>query len=381
MKKILHIITKGSPYGGAQKYVFDLATGLPRDTFESVVLVGYGDELPDKLIEKGIRVIRVPDMRRDIDFWSEVKSFVFLLQTLHTEKPDIIHLNSSKAAGLGALAGRLHNILHKKSARVKIVFTAHGWAFNEPRTRHAVFTIKFLSWLTIMLAHQTIVIAKSELEQAVNMPLIKSKITLIYNGISPIHFVSKTEAREMLRPKMGTDIDHGTTWIGTIAELTKNKNLSTLITAFGMIKEKAVLCIIGSGEEKESLEKHIIASGLKEKVFLLGKIPDAGTLLKAFHIFALPSIKEGLPYTLLEAGLAGLPCLSTYVGGIPEIIRNGISGVLVEPHTDEISHGLAVLLQDPDQAKEFGNHLKEKVEKDFSIQKMLEKTETLYVRD
>jgi glycosyltransferase involved in cell wall biosynthesis len=372
-KKILHIITKGSPYGGAQKYVFDIATGLSRDTFESVVLIGHGDELPQKLTDKDIRIIRIPEMKRDIDIWNEIRSFWFLIQTLRKEKPDIIHLNSSKAAGLGALAGRLTGIK-------RIVFTAHGWAFNEPRPKSSIVAIKFLSWLTVMLAHHTIVIAKSEYSQALDMPFTKSKITLIYNGISPIPFVSKSEAREVLSQKLHYTIDKSVIWIGTIAELTKNKNISACITAFNEINEKAILVIIGDGEERPNLEEQIDAMKLHRKIFLMGKIPDASTLMKAFDIFALPSLKEGLPYTLLEAGLAGLPCLSTYVGGIPEIIRNNISGVLVEPHAPDIARGLEILMVDPTQSTQFGDALKEKVLRDFSLERMLVNTVAVYQR-
>jgi glycosyltransferase involved in cell wall biosynthesis len=95
----------------------------------------------------------------------------------------------------------------------------------------------------------------------------------------------------------------------------------------------------------------------------------------------LHSIKEGLPYTLLEAGSASLPCLSTYVGGIPEIIRNNYSGILVDPTIEKIRGGLEFLLTHTDKAKEFGKNLKHKVDHDFSLKRMITETIHIYTSD
>src|SRR3989344_323690 len=102
-KKILFVITK-SNWGGAQKYVFDLATNLPKEEFEPVVACGGGGMLAKRLRAEKIRVVEVPSLERDISFIKEIRAFFFLWKLFQKEKPDVVHLNSSKAAALGALA-------------------------------------------------------------------------------------------------------------------------------------------------------------------------------------------------------------------------------------------------------------------------------------
>ena len=105
-QKILLVITK-SNWGGAQRYVYDLATNLPRDRFEVIVACGGSGTLITRLKESGVRVIPLGKLGRDISLGDDLGSFFSLLRILRTEHPDILHLNSSKAGGLGALAGRI----------------------------------------------------------------------------------------------------------------------------------------------------------------------------------------------------------------------------------------------------------------------------------
>ena len=123
--KIIYGITK-SNFGGAQRYVFELATEMKQQGHDVAVLCGGKETLVNKLKEVGIKVISLDEMQRDILVDQDFSSFFKILKVLRSEKPDIFHINSSKMGGLGGLAGRF--------ARVKkIIFTSHGWAFNEPR--------------------------------------------------------------------------------------------------------------------------------------------------------------------------------------------------------------------------------------------------------
>ncbi len=370
--KVLYMITKGV-WGGAQKYVYSLATGLPKDHCETVVLCGEGAALPEKLEARGIRVFSVPTLMRDISLSHEIRSFFTLVNIIRKEKPDVLHLNSTKIGGMGALAGRVAGVK-------KIIYTAHGWAFNEDRSPVSKLLIIFLSWVTIQLCHQTIVIAKREYDQALRMPLVnKSKITFIKNGIEKIEFLDKTEARTKLLEKIQKDMVHKTLWFGTIAELHPNKGLEYSIAALARITEPFVYFIIGGGEEKENLKALILKHNLEHKVFLVGFVADAHTYLKAFDVFLLTSLKEGLPYAVLEAGQAGLPVIASKVGGIPDIIENGTSGILTTVrNTSEITRAIEYMLENPEDRKRFGKHLKEKVAKEFSEKSMVEKTTDLY---
>ena len=396
-KKICFVITKGV-WGGAQKYLYNLAISLPKESYDVFVICGDGKVLKNKLEEKGVRVFELTDLKRDISFIREYKSFLAMLKIIRSEKPDVLHLNSPKASGLGVIAGRL-------CFTPKIIQTVHGWTFNEDRGLLNNMLVSFFSWITIMLCHKTIVIAREEEKQALVMPFVgRKKIILIRNGIEKtptqgrgadqsvgFDFKEKPLAQKELLSQIlpmsdigriwtsDVQVESETLWFGTIAELHKNKGLEYAIEAVSKLTTPFLFFIIGEGKERKKLEDLIEKYNLKDKVFLTGFVDNANQYLKAFDIFMLTSIKEGLPYTLLEAGYIGLPCVSTNVGGIPDIIENGVSGILVtKARTGEITRALEYLIQNPDKQKSYGEKLKEKVEKDFSLDQMLEKTLELY---
>src|ERR1700734_3367295 len=123
--KVLFLITKGT-WGGAQRYVFDLATNIPRGRFEAVVAYGQKGKLAEDLTNAGVRTLQLPSLGRDVAVVSDIKSFFEILKLLRKERPDVLHLNSSKAAALGAPAARIAGVK-------KIIFTVHGWPFRENR--------------------------------------------------------------------------------------------------------------------------------------------------------------------------------------------------------------------------------------------------------
>jgi glycosyltransferase involved in cell wall biosynthesis len=366
-KKIFLCITK-SNWGGAQKYVYDLATNLPKDQFDVSVLLGGDGELKKRLDAAGIRTILLEKSQRDVDARKEFGLFFDLLALFRKERPDIVHLNSSKLGGVGALAARCSGVK-------KIIFTAHGWAFNEERPAWQQLIIKCLHIVTILLCHTTIAVSEMTKDQIPK--LFRKKIIVIRNGLAPIAFLEKDIARKMIAAKIGNPPSDAV-WIGTVSELHTNKGLSYAIEAVSHIKQ-AIFVIIGDGEEKQNLEQLIEKKGLKQKVFLAGRIESAQTYLKAFDIFMLTSITEALPYAVIEAGSAGLPIVASRVGGIPEIIDDGKSGILVESrNSKQIQASLEKIIADGNLGTRLGVALKEKVLKTFSVQTMVAETRKLY---
>lgn len=373
-KKVLYIITK-SNWGGAQRYVYDLATELPKENFDVVVAHGGMGELYTKLKEAGVRTIAIPSLKRDIGVRGDIKTFFALLKILKEEGPDIVHLNSSKIGGLGALASRMTHT-------PKVIFTAHGWAHKENRWWLSRQLIFFLSWMTVLLSHKTIVVSKDDMDNTPKL-LAPKKSTMIHNGISNITFIKKEVARNTLRKIMREEsIPQNALWIGTISELHKNKGLVYAINAVGDLvrKNKNVLFfILGEGEERSLLTQSIKENRLEKNVFLTGHVPNAPSLLKAFDIFTLTSQKEGLPYTVLEAGLAELPNVASNVGGIPECIDDKKSGMLVQPKNEkEIVNALEFLIENEEKRKMFGAELQKRVRDNFTKEKMVKETLTIY---
>ncbi|MDO8518508.1 MAG: glycosyltransferase [bacterium] len=303
MKKILYVITK-SNWGGAQRYVFDLATNLPKDAFEVSVVFGGSGLLTLKLQEAGTMIYHSESLGRDVSIGKDIKSFFELYRLFKKIRPDIVHLNSSKAGGLGALAARIAGVK-------KIIFTAHGWPFREQRIILVGGTVWLASWFTALLSTKVICVSNYDLGQARQMPFIGHKTIRIYNGIDQAMVF---ESGDIIRNAFPT----GVKITGTVGELTKNKNQQALIEE---AKQNSTLyvAIVGEGEERAALEKKIKEYRLENRVKLFGFMP-AAEVLKGLDTFALSSIKEGLPYVLLEARVAGLPIVANRVGGIPEAL-------------------------------------------------------------
>lgn len=374
--KILYIITK-SNWGGAQRHVFDLSTAMKADGHEVWVALGGEGLLKTRLEKAGIYTFSIATLGRDVDLGKDAGSFKEIYNVIKNKKPDIVHLHSPKAAGLGSLAARLLRVK-------KVITTVHGWTFNESRPFYEKISIMFFSWLTMVLSHKTILISNKDYKQAMYFPLIRDKATLIPLGIKPVTFVSVDGAKQAIAKLIGMELVdfYKKNIIGTIAELHPNKGLPYLIDAMKIVvngQPNSISVIISDGQEKARLEAMIKENKLENKVFLAGYLENASEYLKAFNVFVLPSIKEGLPYTILEAGSASLAVVATTVGGIPEIVEDMKSGILIQPRNSrELAHAISFMIEHPEERKRYGNALRERVGNMFSLDKMINSVRNLY---
>lgn len=382
-RKILYIITK-SVWGGAQRYVFDLATHIPREQFDIAVACGGRGPLAEKLEKAGIRTIGVPQLDRDISFGRELSVLRELIRLLRVERPDIIHLSSSKAGGLGAVAARLASMMTGR--RATIVFSVHGWPFGEDRPRWQRASAFFFSWLSTLFQNRVIVIDTAD-RRAARWFVPEDKLTLVFHGIAPIDFLPREAARAFFMKATGRPIGAKVILIGVNAELTKNKGLSHLIDAINLMKfhpavsgtnSKFQTIVVGEGEERQRLQEKIQTLGLGGRIFPIGFLPDAKRYLKALDIFVLPSVKEGLPYAIMEAMAAGLPIVASRVGGIPDLIEDGLSGVLVPPRDPQaLALSLASLISNPGRRQTLGHAARQRIGT-FSMGAMMDGTLRAY---
>ncbi len=374
-KKILYVITK-SNFGGAQRYVFELATELPPTEYEVTVACGGDGPLKEKLEGAGITVHTIKNFERDINLRKELGALKELWHLIRAEKPDIVHLNSSKAGGSGSLIARLLGVK-------TIVFTAHGWPFNEPRGFFWQSIVWCLSYLTALLAHRVIVV--SECDRAHHrMPFVAHKITLIRTALPDVLLQDRVTARAHFERILTTPPPQQALWIGTIGEYTRNKNLLLGIQAVEKIHKdfglSMLYLLIGvDGEERPRLEAYIDEHNLKDFIHLVGFVDNAREYLRAFDIFLMPSLKEGMPYALLEAGRAGLACVASAVGGIPEVITHQKNGLLIDPNNvTALTNALRTLAGSEALRDQYGHALQNKIEREFGFVQMLEKTEAVY---
>lgn len=368
--KILYIITQ-SEFGGAQRNVFDLAFVFSKE-HEIIVAAGSNGELLSRLTEKNIKTYHLKHLKRAINPYSDTMAIFELYSLIHKIQPDIVHLHSSKAGVVGAIASKL-------ASTAKVIYTAHGFVFNEPgfypKKKMFIWAEKISGWFK----NQIICVSEKDRQSALQYHITpEHKLVTIHNGIPEISFTSKEEAKNTL------DITHlkSKKIVGTIAHFYPVKGLDYLINAVPEIIEKhpeTLFLLIGGGQEHSKLQTLIKKNKLEDHILLIDEIKNASQFLKAFDIFVLPSLKEGFPYAILEAMFAEVPIIASRVGGIPEQIEDGVSGLLVQSKTSqELAVKINLLLDNQKLANKLARNAKEKVEREFGVEKMVEKTKETY---
>lgn len=386
--KVLICITK-SDWGGAQKYVADIARYVAAQPhFDVAVVVGRhergGEDVFRACLKNaGIRTINLPDSGRDISLVRDIRTLRALVRIFTQEQPDVVHLNSTKMGGLGAVAARIACLpgIRRMQARVPTyIYTIHGLPFLEDRSGWARMLIRVATYITALLVTRVITISHAEAAHISSWPGVGEKVVTIYNGIDASLLLSRDEARAALARKCDIDCT-GKVVIGSIAELTHNKGHSYLLEALARLHRAGaefVFINFGGGELARALDARTRELMLHERVHWFGFVPDAYYYLRALDMFVLPSVKEGMPFTLLEAGLAGLPVVATDVGGVSEIITDD-TGILVPPRDPvALAHALTTLIESQSIRTELGTALQHRVSTTFTQEEMLEKTITLY---
>ena len=364
--RILFVITKAN-WGGAQRYVYDLAIAAKEKGMAVTVAFGTDGLLRTKLEAAGVRTTSLSTLTREVSFRDELETFHALRALIKEERPDIIHVNSSKA-GLGLLAARLEKVPH-------IIFTAHGWAFNEKRPWWQKVLLRLIYLATVYLAHTTICVSDAVRRDLGFVP--GKSLLVIQHGIDAPAFLPKEEARKKLF--IGTVEGR---WIGMTAELHPTKRVEDAIDAVAELSRgypDLHLVVMGEGELKEWLIERVKHYGLEKRIHLPGFIIDAPEYLKAFDFFLMPSRTEALGLALVEAGYAGLPVVAARAGGIPEVVTHKKTGLLVpreNPHS--LARAIRTLLEHPEDAALYGAALESSTRERFSRERMIKETFAVY---
>jgi len=385
--KILYLVTQ-SQWGGAQKYIYDLVNNL--DDKKYVIEVGVGKpgkaDWLEALEGRGFKVHRLKHVVREVNLWHDFLSGIELYRLFLGCKPDIVHLNSSKIGSTGAVVAWIYKKLYNR--RLKIVYTVHGFVFNEPLS---FLMRKFYLWserISGLFKDKLICVSEHDKIIGLNFHVADHrKFVTVHNGIDldKLSFLDKKEARQKLISQCKY---HGACpnnlnnfWIGTVANLYSTKGLEYFIRSAKILADKydnLSFLVIGEGALRKNLEEKIDKLNLKDCFCLLGSLPRAFQYLKAFDVFALSSVKEGFPYTLIEALAAGSPVVATQVGGVMEIIEPEINGLIVEPAKPaEFAKALEKLITNEKLRQRFAKNNIKKSEK-FSLEKMVERTERVY---
>ena len=347
--------------GGITSYVFSLAKGLKERGHNVYVASSSGDCL-GRFIQEGINYIPIPiKTKSEIDL-KILFSLFKLLKYIKEKNIEIIHANTRVTQVLGCL-------IQKYSGRPHIS-TCHG--FFKPK----FFRRLFPCWgkRVIAISQQVSDHLRDDFKVG------QGKIRIIHNGIDLNKFSAwDSKLKSAAKEKFGLQ---GAKVIGIIARLSDVKGHIYLIEAMQKVLEKipdARLLIIGEGKEERKLKDLAKHLGIANSVFFMASVADTPQVLSAMDVFVMPSLKEGLGLSLMEAMSCGIPVIGSSIGGIKTLIRNGENGLLVEPKdSNALSGAILELLQDDLKAKALGEEARIFIHKNFSQGTMLLKTEEVY---
>lgn len=362
-------LASGDLWAGAEVQIATTVCYLNRqpDVKLRAILFNEG-RLAHELRQCGVRVTVIDETKRN---------FVDILKELHilfgNNRIDILHTHRYKENILGSVAARLRGVPH-------VVRTVHG--LSEPLRGWArikgCFYGKLDKLALVWLTDRIIGVSRKIVESLEELGVRRSKIRCIHNGIDVNRLIAVKDARET-RNDLG--IDPNTIVIGTVGRLMPVKGQEYLIRAAKIMgrDRAAKFLIVGTGPLKDDLAALARNLGIEADVLFLGQRDDIYDLINAMDIFILPSIDEGIPMVILEAMSLSKPIIATCVGGIPEIITDGVNGLLVEPKNEQrLAEACLHLIRDYGNAKQLGLRANKVAQEKFSHKRCGEMLLTLY---
>ena len=276
-------------------------------------------------------------------------------------RADVVHAHASKAGFLTRLA----SVLRRRRGRT--VFTPHGWSFWAHDERSRLWLV--LERLAAHWCGAIVAVSDAELRAGLAAGVgTETQYRVIRNGIDPAPF------ERPRRPVPGR--------IALVGRLAEQKRPDIAVRALARLRERhpeASLDVIAHGPLDGEVAALVSELGVQDAVRLLGKRDDVPELLEEAECFLLTSDYEGCPYTVLEAMAAGLPVAATRVGGVPELVIEGKTGVLFEPgDANAAADALAGLLGAPDRARTLGEEGRARVRSEFGRERMVRQTVALY---
>ncbi|MHB8658207.1 MAG: glycosyltransferase [Solirubrobacteraceae bacterium] len=359
--RVLHVIGYLSETGGAERFVVGLATHLSPERFASVVCAPRGAEPGARaaLQRAGIPVVTLGRRTK----W-DIHRMAGLVELIRREQFHIVHTHLFGSNLWGSLLAR--------SCRVPVIIAhEHTWSYQGNPVR------AFLDGHVIgRAATRFIAVSSLDAERMVSIEHVPAqKVSFI-----PPPFVPRDrDSVGDVRAELGLARD--TPLIGTACVLRPQKALHVLVDAYALVRAQvrdAQLVIAGRGECRAALEQQVARLGLWGSVHFLGRRTDVDAILRALDVAAMSSAFEGTPLFALECMAAGTPLVATGVGGLPDVIEHGRSGLLVppgDPHS--LAASILALLADPSRRRRYAQAAGHELER-YSISSITERFADLY---
>ncbi|MEU0567487.1 glycosyltransferase [Nonomuraea sp. NPDC005983] len=357
--------------GGPATQITGLSERLNPDAFDHRLYTGHvdageGDHLDLKA--SGLRVRRVPGLGRSVRPTDDCRALIQLMAAMREFRPHVVHTRTAKAGALGRVASRLSGV---GSARVHVF---HGHLLNGyfSRSKRSLYvgSERFLASMSDRLVSVGSRVRDELLAAGIGRP---EQYVVIAPGVQ----LGPVPDRGAARLALGLPPDVPV--VAFVGRLTKVKRPDRFVAAASAVLRRIPDCrfvVCGGGDLLEQVERSI--DPVRPAFHLLGWRKDVETVYAAADMVLLTSDNEGMPLTLIEAGMAGTPAVSTRVGSVAEIVRHGETGLLAAADADELAEHTVRLLSDPALARRMGEAARKWTSTAFAVERLVADTEALY---
>jgi len=368
--RVLHLIRPAA--GGMKNHLLTLFNRLNPELFELVAACPEGPPAAE-IARAGGRVFTLP-LAGELSFRKDWESIRRLAQILKEEKIVVLHAHGAKAGFVGRLAARM--------AKTPVIFlTVHNSIFYEERPAWKKMILAAVERTLNGFTDRIITVSEALRQELILKEGVDpGRVVTIYNGIEPVPVRLPRGRRQALA---GLGLPPFGQVVGTIARLAPQKGVDCFLKAAAMlIRDYQVnFVIVGDGPLRRRLEAEAVSLGLENRVVFTGEREDVPAILPVFDIFVLTSLTEGFPLAILEALAAARPVIATRVGGIPEVIVDNYTGLLVKPGDPAgLALAIAELLSDREKAVTLGRTGQARVKEKFTAAQMVRRLEEEYVR-
>jgi glycosyltransferase involved in cell wall biosynthesis len=373
--RVAHIITRLCT-GGAQENTFQTVHLHNPDRFEADLISGptKGKEgsIEDEVAAAGVPILREPFLLRRPAPLADAITLRRLTRRLREGRYDIVHTHTSKAGFLGRLAA-------ERAGVPVVVHTPHGnifdGYFNPGLTRLFVWMERHAARRTDAIIELTPGGIDAHLAEDIGR---REQFRVIFSGIDTTPYAAAIQRREVARATLGIGPDE--VLIGGVGRLEPIKGFTYFVEMAKRVADNAPetrFAVAGSGIQEDTLRR--ATASLGDRFRWLGLRHDVPELMAAFDLIVVPSLNEGMGRVLLEAGAAGTPAVATRVGGIPDVVDDGETGLIVPPKdTEALAEAVLTLVRAPERRRLMGDTARAKVVPHYSLEAMVRQIEDLY---
>jgi glycosyltransferase involved in cell wall biosynthesis len=357
--------------GGPAVLVADLMRSVDSDKFEQVLVTGYCDENESDYLDQvatDIKAVRIVGLGRSVSVIKDLLAFTGLIREIKRFNPDVIHTHTAKAGVLGRIA----RLIAKPSA--KCVHTYHGHLLNGYFGSFKRFLVVLAEKILAKFSHQLLAVGERVRQDLLAAGVgTLGKFSLMPPGLQIGDLPNKRDSRDFY------GLSSQKTECAFIGRVTRIKRPDRFLDVVIEIENRGLdieFFIAGDGELLESSKARIAANNLPVKV--LGWQSNIEKVLSAADIVVLTSDNEGTPLSLIQAGMAGLPVVSTRVGSVPEVVLDGVTGMITSLDVQEIADAIENLAKSAELRNRMGAAAQDFTLSNFGIDRLVHDHEQLY---